>query len=163
MKNLGKQFEQSFRKSIPDNENIFYYRLKDSNNSWNRGENIRFAGSNIADAFMFYASEYINLLLILEFKHHKGKSLPITCIRENQLKEMLEASKKRDVIPLLIVFFSDVEKCFSIPIEDICNFISNTDRKSIPLEYFEQCATPIEVIKLRTNYKFNIDDWLNNI
>lgn len=163
MKNLGKQFEQSFRKSIPETENIYYYRLKDSNNNWNRGENIRFAGSNIADAFMFYVNEYVNLLLILEFKHHKGKSLPINCIRENQLKEMLQASKKRDVVPMLVVFFSDVEKCYSLRIEDVNNYINNTDRKSIPLEYFEQCATPIEVTKLRTNYTFNIKDWLNNI
>lgn len=164
MKNLGKQFEQSFRKSIPESDNIYYYRLKDTASSYYGGnESLRFSQSNIADAFMFYVNEYINLLLILEFKHHKGKSLPINCIRENQLKEMLQASKKKDVVPMLVVFFSDVEKCFSIPIEDICNFISNTDRKSIPLEYFEQCATPIEVIKLRTNYKFNVEQWLNNI
>ena len=163
MKNLGKQFEQSFRKSIPDTENIFYYRLKDSNNNWNRGENIRFAGSNIADAFMFYVNEYMNLLLILEFKHHKGKSLPIQCIRQNQLNEMLQASRKKDVIPLIVVFFSDVEKCYSLKIEDVNNYINNTNRKSIPLEYFEQCGIPIEVTKLRTNYTYNIIDWLNNI
>ena len=164
MKNLGKQFEQNFRKSIPESENIYYYRLKDSASSYYGGnQNLRFSQSNIADSFLFYVNEYVNLLLILEFKHHKGKSLPINCIRDNQLKEMTLASQKKDVIPMLVVFFSDVEKCYSLKIEDVNNFINNTDRKSIPLEYFEQCAIPIEVTKLRTNYTYNIKDWLNNI
>lgn len=164
MKNLGKQFEQSFRKSIPETDNIYYYRLKDSASSYYGGnDSLRFSQSNIADAFMFYVNEYMNLLLILEFKHHKGKSLPINCIRENQLKEMTLASKKTDVIPMLVVFFSDVEKCYSLKIEDVDIFIKNNDRKSIPLEFFEQYGIPIDVIKLRTNYKYNVEEWLKNI
>lgn len=164
MKNLGKVFEQNFRKSIPDSDKIYYYRLKDSASSYYGGnDSLRFSQNNIADAFMFWANEYMNLLLILEFKHHKGKSLPLSCIRDNQLKEMTLASKKRDVIPMLVVFFSDVEKCYSLKIEDVDIFIKNNDRKSIPLEFFEQYGIPIEVIKLRTNYKYNIEEWLNNI
>ena len=164
MKNLGKVFEQNFRKSIPDSNKIYYYRLKDSASSYYGGnQQLRFSQSNIADAFLFYVTEYMNYLLILEFKNHKGKSLPINCIRENQLKEMVEASKKMDVIPLLVVFFSDIERCFSLRIEDVNNYIKTSGRKSIPLEYFEQTAIEIEVTKLRTNYKYNIEEWLNNI
>ena len=164
MKNLGKVFEQNFRKSIPESDKIYYYRLKDTASSYYGGNaNLRFSQSNIADAFLFHVTEYMNYLLILEFKNHKGKSLPINCIRQNQLDEMVEASKKMDVIPLLIVFFSDVERCFSAKIEDIDNFIKKSDRKSIPLEFFEQVATEIKVTKLRTNYKYDIEDWLNNI
>lgn len=164
MKNLGKVFEQNFRKSIPDSDKIYYYRLKDSASSYYGGnQQLRFSQSNIADAFLFHVTEYMNYLLILEFKNHKGKSLPINCIRENQLKEMVEASKKMDVIPLLVVFFSDIERCFSLRIEDVNNYIKTSGRKSIPLEYFEQTAIEIEVTKLRTNYKYNIEEWLNNI
>lgn len=164
MKNLGKVFEQNFRKSIPDSDKIYYYRLKDSASSYYGGnQQLRFSQSNIADAFLFHVTEYINYLLILEFKNHKGKSLPINCIRDNQLKEMVEASKKMDVIPLLVVFFSDIERCFSLRIEDVNNYIKTSGRKSIPLEYFEQTAIEIEVTKLRTNYKYNIEEWLNNI
>jgi len=164
MKNLGKAFEQNFRKSIPDSDKIYYYRLKDSASSYYGGnQQLRFSQSNIADAFLFHVTEYMNYLLILEFKNHKGKSLPINCIRENQLKEMVEASKKTDVIPLLVVFFSDIERCFSLRIEDVNNYIKTSGRKSIPLEYFEQTAIEIKVTKLRTNYKYNIEEWLNNI
>ena len=160
MKNLGKEFEQAFRKSIPTNDNIYYYRLKDSNNNWNRSENIRFAQNNIADAIMFYNGSFFSYLFILEFKSHKGKSLPLTCIRDNQLREMTEASKKIGVRPILIVFFSDIEKCYALDIDDVNNFIKFCDRKSIPIEYFENNAKEIETIKLRTNYRYNIEKWL---
>ena len=164
MKNLGKAFEQNFRKSIPVCDDIFYYRLKDSASSYYGGnENLRFSQNNIADAFLFWSNEYRNFLFILEFKHHKGKSLPLSCIRENQLKEMTLASSKQNVIPMLIVFFSDVDKCFSLTIEQLNDFINKNDRKSIPYEYFEKNGIPIEVKKLKTNYRYDVLRWLNNI
>ena len=109
---------------------------------------------------MFYNGNFLSYLFILEFKSHEGKSLPLTCIRDNQLKEMTEASKKIGVRPMLVVFFSDVEKCYALDIEDVNNFTKSCDRKSIPIEYFENNAEEIEVIKLRTNYKYNIEKWL---
>ena len=161
MKNLGKALEQNFRKSVPINDSIFYYRLKDTASSYYGGnENLRFSQSNIADAFMFYVGNMFSYLFILEFKNHKGKSLPITCIRDNQLNDMLEASQKTGVRPVLIVFFSDIEKCYALDIEDVDNFIKSNARKSIPLEYFEKNAKEIEVIKLRSNYRYNVEKWL---
>lgn len=164
MKNLGKSFEQNFRKSIPECDSIYYYRLKDSASSYYGGnDKLRFSQNNIADAFLFWANEYRNFLFILEFKHHKGKSLPLSCIRDNQLKEMTLASQKEDVIPMLIVFFSDVNKCYSLDIEQLNKFINGNDRKSIPIDYFEEYGIPIEVEKLRTNYRYDVKRWLNNI
>ena len=161
MKNLGKKFEQNFRLSIPQTDKIFYYRLKDSASSYYGGnEFLRFSQNNIADAFLFHCDNGSNNLLILEYKSHKGKSLPLSCIRENQLNEMLEAKNKTGVIPMLVVFFSDIERCFSLDIKYVEQFMINNDRKSIPLEYFEENGVEIEVFKLRTNYKYNVEEWL---
>ena len=161
MKNLGKKFEQNFRLSIPQTDKIFYYRLKDTASSYYGGnEHLRFSQNNIADAFLFHCENGANNLLILEYKSHKGKSLPLSCIRENQLKEMLEANNKTGVIPMLVVFFSDIERCFSLDIKYVEQFLINNDRKSIPLDYFEENGVEIEVFKLRTNYKYNIEEWL---
>lgn len=161
MKNLGKKFEQNFRLSIPQTDKIFYYRLKDSASSYYGGnEFLRFSQNNIADAFLFHCDNGSNNLLILEYKSHKGKSLPLSCIRENQLNEMLEAKNKTGVIPMLVVFFSDIERCFSLDIKYVEQFLINNDRKSIPLEYFEENGVEIEVFKLRTNYKYNVEEWL---
>lgn len=162
MKNLGKIFEQNFRKSIPVSEKIYYYRLKDTASSYYGGnENLRFSQNNIADAFLFYVGDYMTNLLILEFKNHKGKSLPLSCIKENQLDGMIDANKKTGVIPMLVVFFIDVEKCYSLNIEFVEKFIENNERKSIPINYFEEHGTEIEVTKLKTNYRYNIEKWLN--
>ena len=162
MKNLGKIFEQNWKKSIPLSNKIYYYRLKDSASSYYGGNNnLRFSQNNIADAFMFYVGDFVATLLILEFKSHKGKSLPLTCIRDNQLKEMIAAKEKIGVIPMLIVFFSDFERCFSLEIKYVEKFIIENERKSIPLDYFEKYGTEIEVNKLKTNYKYNVEKWLN--
>lgn len=161
MKNLGKIFEQNWKKSIPLSNKIYYYRLKDSASSYYGGNNnLRFSQNNIADAFMFYVGDFVATLLILEFKSHKGKSLPLTCIRDNQLKEMIAVKEKIGVIPMLIVFFSDVERCFSLEIKYVEKFIIENERKSIPLDYFEKYGTEIEVNKLKTNYKYNVEKWL---
>lgn len=164
MVNKGKLFEQNMRKSLPKSDKIFYYRLKDSASSYYGGNaNLRFSQNNIADAFLFYVGEYNTMLFILEYKNHKGKSLPLSCIKKNQIDGMIEANKKECVIPMLVVFFEDLEKCYSLDIEELEKFINTNERKSIPLEYFQEHGIEIETIKLRTNYKYNIEKWLNNI
>lgn len=170
MKNLGKIFEQNFRKSLPKEDNLFYYRLKDSASSYYGGnEFLRFSQDNIADAFLLYTYPYIppqndlTYLYILEFKHHLGKSLPLSCIKKNQLEGMTEAGSKNHVIPLLVVFFSDVERCFSINIKFIQKFVEQGERKSIPISYFEEWGNEIGVVKLKTNYKYDLAKWLYEI
>lgn len=167
MQNMGKRFEQNWRQSLPNIDNLYYYRIKDSASSYYGGnEGLRFSQSNIADAFMLHTTDIptynqqITNLLILEFKHHKGKSLPLNCIRENQLKEMTEAGNKSHVIPLIIAFFSDVCRCFALRIDLVNKFISENERKSIPIDYFEEHGTEIDVKPLKTNYRFDIGKFL---
>lgn len=163
MKNQGKIFENNFRLSIPKTPNVFYYRLKDTASSYYGGnEFLRFSQSNIADAFLLYTNKDFGLthLLILELKNHKGKSLPYNAIRENQLNEMIRANEYTCVVPLIIVFFSDIERCFALHIVKVMKFMQESERKSIPVEYFEQEGTEIEVTKLRTNYRYNIEKFL---
>ena len=86
--------------------------------------------------------------------------MPLNKVRSNQVKEMTEASKKLGVIPFLIVFFSDIERCFALRINTFNDFVENSDRKSIPLSFFEEKAIEIDVKKLKTNYKFDINSFL---
>ena len=163
MKNQGKIFENNFRLSIPQKPTIFYYRLKDTASSYYGGnEHLRFSQSNIADAFLLHTNINYNTthLLILELKTHKGKSLPFSAIRENQMKEMLQASIYSKVLPFIIVFFSDVERCFALHIQKVVALEQESKKKSIPLEFFEKEGIEIEVTKLRTNYRYNIEKFL---
>lgn len=155
----GQRFEDNFRKSIDrENPELFYYRFKDGTANWDRtNQNVRFQAHNIADHFIFYR----NRLFICELKSHKGKSLPFSCIRDTQYSEMFEASKKKNVYSLVFVFFSDIEECYVASIGSIIAFRCNSDRKSIPLSFFQEKGIKIDCRKLKSNYRFDIQKFLD--
>ena len=156
----GQKFEDNFRKSIDrDNSDLFFYRFKDGTANWNPNENTRFQAHNICDCMIFYKKN----LFLFELKSHKGKSLPLNCIRDNQYNEMYAAGLKNNVYPLLIVFFSDISECYAIHIRDILAFRANSDRKSIPLSFCQEKGFKIQSQLLKTNYRFNIRELLDNI
>lgn len=156
--NKGKNFEQNFRKSIP--EDIFYYRLKDTASSYYGGnDNLRFSQTNMCDSIMFDG----NYLYLLELKNHKGKSLPFSCIRENQIKELALNSLFKNIKSCIIINFEELEECYCLFIDDIEHFIRQGDRKSIPVDYCRENGLKIEMVKLITNYKYNINKFLKGI
>lgn len=152
--NKGKRFEQNFRKSVPND--MFYYRLKDSTNSWSNGD-VRFTPHNMCDAILYDG----NKLYLLELKNHKGKSLPLSCIRKNQLEELALNGLYKNVKSYLVINFEDVEECYCLNISDITDFIRKSDRKSIPIQYCQEKGIKIEMKRLRTNYKYNINNLLS--
>lgn len=158
MKNRGKVFEENFKKSVPNE--ILYERFKDGTSNWSRSdEKVRFQAQNVCDCFLFDG----HVLLYLELKSHKGKSLPLTCIRENQLKELPERQKYSNVISGLLVEFQDLERVFYLNVDEVCNFKAENERKSIPFEYFRDYGIEIEVSKLRTNYRYNVTKMYDDI
>lgn len=159
-KNSGKVFEENFRLSIPSN--VYYYRFRDTASTYYGGNNfLRFSNTNIADCLLFNGQK----LLLCELKAHKGSSIPLDCIigkksKQKQIDDLYNASKFENIECYLIAFFEDKELCYALPIKYFINFIENNDRKSIPIDYFEQNAINIEVIKLRTNYRYNLGKML---
>ena len=155
--NLGKRFENNFRDSVPDD--VFFYRFRDSalNFTGVNSMNMRFTPSNIADNLLFYnGSLYLN-----ELKHHFGKSLPFSCIsssktKESQIKDLINASKYPNVYCNLIIYLSDVNKCFALDINTYYSYYSTTDKKSIPLSFLEDNAIELPVIPKKTNIKLDL-------
>lgn len=162
-KNLGKIFEQNFRKSISND--YFYYRLKDSSSSWGGNSQIRFTSSNIADGILFDGKQ----LYLIELKNHKGSSIPLNAIVGNktkikQIEDLYNTYHKNlNIWCGFIVFFCDKEKCYSLNIDKFNYFIKHEKRKSIPLEFFEENGVEINITKLKVNYKYDIENWLNNL
>lgn len=151
MKNLGKIFEDNIKKSVPND--VFYLRLKDSTGTWGEYNNtVRFTQNNPCDAILFNGEK----MILLEMKSHKGKSLPLSCIRENQLKELSIYQYYKNVYGCVMINFSDCEETYLIQISQITEFIRKGERKSIPISWCKENGIKIEQKKLRTNYRYNL-------
>ena len=148
MQNEGKRFEEDLIKSVPNN--WFKYRLNDSASSWQGGEKARFTPSNICDFIVYNGN-----LWLLELKSHKGKSLPLSCIREKQLQGLVDANK-RGVLAGFIINFRDVQETYFIMAESIKQFIETEERKSIPISYLRFCGELIPQTKKKVRYNYDL-------
>ena len=154
--NSGKKFEANFKASVPDN--VFYYRFRDGTSSWSKQEGTRFQAKNICDCMLFNG----NYLYLLELKSHKNKSLPLSAIRENQIKSLIEADEYKNVIAGFVVNFADVEETYFMNIALAEQWYNNGERKSIPIKAFRDTCILIDSIKLKTNYRYDIRKFLND-
>lgn len=154
MKSTGKRFEEQFKKSIP--KDIFYYRFRDSANTWSGGNKTRFTPSNIADCLIFDG----DYLYLLELKSTKGKSLPYKNIKKHQIQDLLWASEFANTICGLVIEFSQLDEYYFIEIRQFKTFFDNVDRKSIPVDYCRKNGIKIENKKLKINNKLNINKFM---
>lgn len=158
MKNKGKIFEQNFKKSIP--KEILYERFKDGTSNWSRSDDkVRFQAKNVSDCFLFDG----HVLLYLELKSHHGKSLPLSCIRSNQVKELIERQSYKNTLSGFLIEFSDLNRVFYINISDFMHFTENEARKSIPLSFCLDYGIELEVQKLKVNCRYNVQKMYDDI
>ena len=154
--NSGKRFEQCFRKSVPSH--VFYYRLKDSSNTWSNG-NTRFTLTSACDVVMFDGS----ILYLLELKSTKGKSLPLKNIKDHQISDLLAFSHFKNVLCGLVIEFSECNTCYFIEISLIDEFKRKSNRMSIPIDYCQNKGIKIDLKRLRVNATLDIDKFIQEI
>lgn len=155
--NSGKRFENNFRLSVPDD--VFYYRFKDGTSSWDKGTITRFQHKNICDSMLFYK----NKIYFIECKSTKGKSLPLSRIRDNQIKELSEANKYKGIIAGILIEFSDIREYFFIEISQLLNYTFDfPHKKSIPVQYLRDNAYSINHELKRVNVRLDIKDFVDN-
>jgi recombination protein U len=154
--NQGKQFEKDFIESVPDN--VYHYRFKDGTAAWGEGENTRFQAQNICDFLLFDGR-----LLLLELKSHQGKSIPFSCIRENQLTELSKACEYPGTIPGLIFNFRDIEKTYFVHIRHAYYYYYHAERKSFPLEWVQQFGVEIKGELKKVHYRYYVKEFLEAV
>lgn len=148
----GKRFESNFKSSVP--KDIFCYRLKDGTANWNTSDksDTSFQASNICD-FILADGEYV---VLAELKNHRGKSLPLSCIRPNQLEEMLKYDKFVFVKPMFIVNFEDLNECYALSVEWVKDFIELGQRKSISVSDMREWGTEVPCTKKKVNSVYDL-------
>jgi recombination protein U len=155
--NNGKRLESNFKKSVPSN--IFYYRFKDGSSAWGGNDKVRFQTSNICDCMLYNGLK----LYLIELKSVKGKSLPFTNIRTNQIEELSKAHEFYNIHAGLVIEFSDLNRAFFIDVKTVEEFIAKGDRKSLPIDYVATNGIEIDVVTKKVNNVFNIEKMIEEI
>ena len=156
VKNPGKAFEEDFKNSIP--EDILYIRLKDGG-GWSNGTNTRFTVKNECDAILFREP----YLYMLEFKSHKGKSLPLSCISYHQLKSLNSMNKYKFVAAGFVINFRDLEETYFIHTDYIYQFAQEMERKSIPYDFVRDRGYRVQQRKKKVRYAYDVEQMLIDV
>ncbi|HYE12215.1 MAG TPA: Holliday junction resolvase RecU [Patescibacteria group bacterium] len=160
--NSGKLFERDFKDSIP--KELFFYRLRDGTASFGgSSDNVRFQASNICDCVLFDNRTQNRKLLLLELKSHKGKSIPLSCIRPNQMIELAKANMCKGVYPGIIFNFRDAAETYFVMIDEIASFTALTERKSIPINWIREKGIHIPQQLKKVRYRYDIETFLERL
>lgn len=105
-----------------------------------------------------YNGIYLGKYLEFDAKETKSKtSFPLSNIHKHQLEHIKKVIYFKG-IAFLIVRFTSLNQNYLLLGSDLLNFINDTTRKSIPLEYFEKYGYLIEIkYTPRLNYLKIID------
>lgn len=153
-KDEGKLFEQDIKNSIPTD--FFIERYKD--------DTAGFKGvANPAD-FRIYKYPFT---FLWELKSHKGKSIPLSKIRNSQLKEMKKADPYFGVYCGFLLNYRELEETYYIPFWELTKwyYILNDEgdyepkpegRKSIPVEWCRLYGRRIPQTKKRIRYTYDL-------
>lgn len=97
---------------------------------------------------------------MLELKTHKGKSIPLAKIRDNQVKGMYRASQHKGIYGGFILNYRDLEETYYIAVAQMVEFINSQERKSIPVEWCRENGIKIAQHKKRVRYSYDLAEWL---
>lgn len=176
MKNIsaqkeGKRFEDALTKSVPNH--VLVKRLNDNASAWSGGTNTRFTSNNECDYIWF--DDNTRTFYGLELKTTKDKSLTFWRedfedkekkqtfqIKKCQILGLKKWSKHLGVFGFVINFRSINNRTFFVMIDDFLEYTSTLSKKSINIDDVLN-MNPIEIESqlLRTNYRYNVEKFLN--
>jgi len=147
----GKKFEKQIKDSVP--RDVYFYRFRDGTASWEQSsENVRFQQSNICDCMIYKHPS----LFLLELKSYSGKSFPLSGVRGEQLKGLVEATRYSGIVAGLLINMRDVGKCYFLDINIIADYHVYSTKKSINIQEMSEYGVEIIGTKKRVNYKWDL-------
>lgn len=103
-------------------------------------------------------------LFLIECKSTQGTSIPLTMVRDNQIKGLKEASEHDLVAGFLINFRNKENDTFFVLINEFLDMIDSLNKKSFNIKDLKNIgALKIESNKKRTRYTYNIQKMINEL
>lgn len=164
-KNIGKIFEENFKKSIPFN--VWTYRPPDAAQSFDMSSKLRFSSHSPCDYMIFNGTT----LFFLELKTFEGScSFERTkndkgIIHYYQVDTLKKYSKYHNTISGFVLDFRKTDNTYFLNINDWDNLINSITKKSFNEKDLLDYAHPILInkTKLKVNYRYDIENMLINI
>lgn len=164
--NIGKIFENNFKKSIPNC--IFYLRLKDSASSFKQDSKAtRFTLQNPYDALLFDG----DCLYTFELKSTSGTNFSFQrdgdknnrMIKYHQIKGLLNSSQYDNIYSGFVFDFRK-SKTYFLSISNFVKFMDNTSKVSInEADIVKYNGIVIEKRKKIKNYSYDVELLLKEI
>lgn len=166
--NPGKDFEQQWKDSVPDD--VLIQRMADPAQSFHKNA-MRFSPHNPYDFFMFYSPT----LFCLELKSTKSTSFTFyredfaesksePNIKRHQIEGLEAASIYNNVVAGLILNFRKNDHTYFIPIQRFKELIENTPKKSVnEADIIESGGYLIQQRLKRTKFEFDIKKFIEEI
>lgn len=150
--NKGKKFEEVIKKAFLNVPDVSIDRFRDAPKKLKNVDN--------PSDFVVYKFPHE---LYVECKSHKGNTLPFFCIREEQIKGMLQKSLLQGVTAGLIVWYIDHDLTVWIPI-DVVITLMNFGYKSINIKDLDKMPhLVIPGIKKRVYFDYDMKKFLEDL
>ncbi len=159
--NIGKVFEENFKKSVP--KEYYYHRLKDPAVAFSGGAS-KYSTTNPFDCMIFTGQK----LHCIELKskngaitfwrediEHDGKKHTFE-IKKHQIVGLAKASEYNGVYAGIVINFRNADKTIYIPINKFMEFITQTEKNSINYKDALDIGIELEVKHLKVNERYNI-------
>lgn len=168
--NVGKDFENQFRASVP--QDVYYQRIKDPAQSFTQNSSLRFSLQNPYDCFIYSYP----VLFTLELKSTQGNSLTFYkkdlindgkkhtfMIKKNQLEGLNESNKYEGIVSGLVINFRGTNHTYYLSIEQANNLINNIDKKSFnEQDVINHDGYLIEQHLKKVKYNYNLEKFIED-
>ena len=162
-KNVGKIFEDNWKKSCPNW--LFVYRPPDASQSFDMSSKLRFSKKSPCDYFLYNGEQ----LWTLELKSVAGTSISFERNEEDkgeihlyQVENLKNFSEYKNVMSGLLVDFRGSDNTYFLNIKEWDDLINSINKKSFNETDLLKFANPILIDKkkLKVNYRYNVEKFL---
>lgn len=166
---MGKDFENDFKKSCPDN--IWIERYPDAAQSFGNQANsvLRFSRKSPCDYFMFNGET--STFYALELKSVASNSISFERVKEDkgvihkhQIDYLEKFATYKNHVGGFLLDFRDSDITYFLEIEEFIYMIGQIDKKSFNEKDLAKYCSPtiIDKRKLKVHYRYNIEKFLND-